>query len=281
MLEAFGPPRHRSPLIGVTGPDRHGAVAWYFTLFAVWRAGGRARRITPSKPRVLSQLDGLIMGGGADVDPRLYGEEPASLSHVWEHMKRVRRGTMERWWRLAFLPLIYALRILLSRKQHEDSTDNLRDDLEFGLLELALQEQLPIMGICRGAQLLNVQRGGTLHQHLVDFYADRPQIHSVFPEKRIRLVPGSKLAEILGTTQCRVNGLHSQAVDQPGRGLTIVAREENQVVQGIEDGSMPFVLGVQWHPEYMQQVPRQQRLFAALVQAAREHARISYEEEAR
>ncbi len=262
----------RRPLIGVTGPDKHGAVAWYCTRLAVWRAGGRACRITPARAPSKAPLDGLIVGGGADVSPRLYGEEPASLRHVWGHMKRVRRGPLERWSRLVLLPVIYLVRLAFSRGKPCAPWDQRRDQLEYALLEHACDQRLPVLGICRGAQMLNVQRGGTLHQELSDFYIDQPRIYSVFPEKCIHVVAGSRLAGILGVTECRVNGLHNQAVFRLGSGLDVVAREENQIIQGIEDRSMPYVLGVQWHPEYLQQIPAQSRIFSALVDEARRHA---------
>ncbi|KAB7622779.1 gamma-glutamyl-gamma-aminobutyrate hydrolase family protein [Alkalilimnicola sp. S0819] len=252
------------PLIGVTGPDRGGAVAWWFTRRALRRAGARACRITPSRPpRDLARLDGLIVGGGADVAPELYGAEAAELGEF-------RRREPSRWRYLLGLllfPLIFLLRKLFSLPRHQ-GRDAARDELESSLIDQALHRGLPILGICRGLQLLNVRSGGTLHQDLSDFYEEIPQAHTVWPAKPIVVEPGSHLAAILGTSDCLVNSLHRQGIDRLGKDMRVVAWEHSGVIQAIEHSHHPFVLGVQWHPEYLPQQESQQRLFAALVRAA-------------
>jgi putative glutamine amidotransferase len=119
---------------------------------------------------------------------------------------------------------------------------------------------------------------GTLHQDLGAFYCEEPNPSSLFPVKEIAIAPGSKLASVLGVETLRINALHHQAVDTPGQGIVIVAREANGVVQAIESQQESFVIGVQWHPEYLPQHPEQRRLFQSLVQQARE-VRTQIEEE--
>jgi putative glutamine amidotransferase len=254
-------------IIGVTGPDKGGLAAWWFTRLAVWRAGGRAIRITPRCPRDIGLLDGLIIGGGADVDPTLYGEESNDpLESLKEEERTFRRWLLS----LLLFPLIYLVRRLLSTMANPPGGDPDRDALESMLIREALQRGLPVLGICRGAQLLNVIAGGSLHRDLADFYVETPQLTTVWPAKHIEIEPDSRLARILGCTRCRVNSLHSQAVNDLAQGMRIVAREPNGVVQGIEHCQLPFAIGVQWHPEYLPQRRDQQGLFLALVRQARE-----------
>jgi putative glutamine amidotransferase len=254
------------PLIGVTGPDKGGFPAWLFTWWAVRRAGGKVRRITPSRPFPGEELDGLIVGGGADVDPGLYEEERQEIIRELKH-----KGTsLKRYLiKLLFFPLLYLMRRLFGTKTLV-GLDRERDDLEQGLLRAALERGIPILGICRGMQLLNVILGGTLHQDLTGFYSESPQVRSVLPKKEVLLEEGSLLSRILNGSRSRVNALHWQGVDRLGEGVRIAAKEPNGVVQGIEHTSKPFVLGVQWHPEFLPQHTGQRRIFESLVREAGE-----------
>jgi putative glutamine amidotransferase len=256
--------RKRKPLIGVTGPDRGGLAAWYFTRYAIWRAGGRSRHITPSRPSSIAGLDGLIIGGGADVDPGLYGEE---REHFLDQIHQKNRSITWYLTRLIFFPLLYLIRWLFSTKSFS-RTDPSRDELENRLLDEAHQRKMPILGICRGAQLINVFLGGSLHQNIVDFYVETPQVRTVLPKVEVDIEAGSRLAAILGLQRCTVNALHRQAVDTLGRELAVVAREPNGVIQAIEHRHYPYLLGVQWHPEYLPQQAEQLAIFRALVAAA-------------
>ena len=116
--------------------------------------------------------------------------------------------------------------------------------------------------------MINVAMGGTLHQRLTHFYQETPNIRSLLPRKTIQVEPNSRLAQILGGATCRVNALHDQAVDLLGKAVRAVAREPNGVIQAVELASKPFVLGIQWHPEYLPHHRRQQRLFEKLVDLA-------------
>jgi len=126
-----------------------------------------------------------------------------------------------------------------------------------------------VLGICRGAQLLAVHLGGRLAQDLTEFYTERPNPRSPLPTKTVRLEPGTRLRRILDADRCTVNALHSQAIVDPGPRLRVTAVEDNGVIQAVESIGREFLVGVQWHPEYLPQVARQQRLFKALVHHAR------------
>ena len=261
--------RRRKPTIAVTGPDRGGLVAWLFARRAILKAGGRPIRIRPARPHPDLVIDGLVVGGGADVNPQAYGEEPVTKPEVerlsrsmgWAHMV------------LGFLvaPLIYLLRRLFSRKSRGVS-DLTRDDLELAFLDRAANGDLPVLGICRGAQLMNVHQGGTLHRDLANFYTERQALWTVLPRKEVEIQAGSTLAGTIGLSRCWVNSLHRQAVADVGDSLRISARDQSGVVQAIEHIDRRFWMGVQWHPEYMPQQREQRRLFETLVETAREQA---------
>ena len=252
------------PRIGVTGPDRGGQAAWMFTALGVWWAGGRPYRIRPGRQVAFERLDGLIIGGGADVSPALYGE------HRHLPVRELRDTGVFGWRRalgFALFPLLWLLRRLLTKKR--GGLDPGRDDMERELIEQAIGAHLPMLGICRGMQLINVALAGTLHQSLEGFYDEYPAIRSVLPRKCVELAPGSRLQRILGCEQSLVNALHRQAIDRLGNGLAGVARESNGVLQGFEAVGERWLIGVQWHPEYLPQRREQRALFAALVENAR------------
>ncbi len=253
------------PRIGITGPDRGGLAAWLFTWLAVRRAGGIPVRITPSRPRPGIPMDGLIIGGGADIDPALYGEHhaPPPLRELRRRSRTLAGFLLS----LLFFPLIWVLRRLLSTKRR-DRGDAGRDQLETRLLHDGLAAGMPVLGICRGAQLLNVVCGGSLYQDLTEFYTEAPDLYTIWPQKSVDIVPDSRLALILGRRRCHVNSLHRQAIRECGRDLRVAARDTGTVIQAIEHGGREFVLGVQWHPEYLPQKAEQQALFRALVDTA-------------
>jgi putative glutamine amidotransferase len=218
------------PLIGVTGSSRGGQTMWLFNRLALWRAGARAARITADGPVRLEGLQGVVIGGGDDIDAALYG---ASL-------------------------------------QPTVRVDPERDRLELRVLDRALERGLPVLGICRGAQMLNVHRGGSLHPDIHAVYVEAPRMRTPLPRKTVRVERGSHLHAMLGgLDRCRVNALHHQSVDRVGQGLRVVACDEAGIVQAIESDADGFRLGVQWHPEFLVLDRRQQGLFRALAEAAR------------
>lgn len=259
------------PLVGVSGPDRGGYPAWFFASCAIRLAGGRALRLTPARGLPERTLDALILGGGADVDPARYGSHGKAPALTRQLKGKSARFQLRVLLGYLIAPLVYLIRRMFSARQ--GGLDPERDALEIELLARALSEGTPVLGICRGAQLINVHLGGTLHRDVTSFYVETSNPWTVLPRKRVQLEPGSLLARLLGRKRATVNSLHRQAVDRLGKGLIVAAHEANGVVQGIEH-SEHFLVGVQWHPEYLPQRPEQRRLFRKLVQAARDHARL-------
>lgn len=200
-------------------------------LDAVSRAGG-VPVLLPPVPGVeaaAARLDGLVLAGGPDVDPVRYGADP---------------------------------------QPQTEPPRPARDAAELALLEAAETAGLPVLAVCRGLQLLNVSRGGSLLQHLPDSvgHQEHNPVPGVFGRSEVRVVPGSRLAFALigGDGPVTVACHHHQAVDRLGAGLSVVAAAADGTVEAIEDASHAFLLGVQWHPE----VAEDAGLFRALVEEA-------------
>jgi len=218
-----------SPLIGVTTSRRGGWRVYLMHRFALWRVGARAVRLVAGDLPPDEPLDGLVIGGGDDIGAELYG----------------------------------------GRVLPDVRVDPERDALELRVLREALPQGIPVLGICRGAQMINVALGGSLHTDIYEVYERAPRMRTVLARKTVAIEPGSRLDRILRCNPCNVNALHHQSVDRLGRGLRIVARDEAGVVQAIETEEDRFLIGVQWHPELLVTRAPQQRLFAALAEAAR------------
>ena len=232
------------------------------TALAVWRSGGRPRRITPRRPVDAAELDALIVGGGSDVDPFHYGAEERPVESSAEASRQARLD-----WVVGLALSVF--RVFFATLGSQDYDPD-RDSLEKHLIKYALFHGVPTLGICRGAQLMNVTLGGTLHQHLGHFYTeDTRNIRSILPRKKVLLSPGSRLRGIFMVDSCRVNALHDQSIRDLGDMVVVTAEEGNGIVQAIEKEDHPFFVGVQWHPEYMPQSAQQQALFRALVVQAR------------
>lgn len=218
--------------------DTEMAMLPAFYIEGVTRAGGTAVIIPPqeldsiSAKKVLSSLDGLVITGGRDVESSRYGQAPHSEA---------------------------------------EKPDQLRDLLEDQLISAAIELKLPFLGICRGAQMLNVNRGGTLIQHLPDVVGDNRYQPGGgnFAKMTMEIKPGSKLSGLLGPSA--IGALyHHQAIDQVGSGLRVTAHSPDGIIQGIELDDHPFGIAVQWHPE---QTLEDLRLFEALVSAASAYKR--------
>ena len=220
------------PLIGVTTSRRGGWRSYLMHKLALYRAGARSVHLTPGDALPRVSLQGLVIGGGDDIGAEIYGGQ-----------------------------VLPDVRI-----------DPERDKLELALLRVALPAQLPVLGICRGSQMINVALGGSLHTDIYEVYVQAPKMRTVLPRKSVSIEPGSRLDRILRCNPCQVNALHHQSVDRLGQSLIIAARDESGIVQAIESESAPFLLGVQWHPELLFWKKPHQRLFAALAAAAREVA---------
>ncbi|MGV2977923.1 gamma-glutamyl-gamma-aminobutyrate hydrolase family protein [Roseibium alexandrii] len=217
------------PLIGVSTSATGGWRSYLAISFAIWRAGGRSRRITPKTGYSITELDGVIAGGGDDISASVYGGE--------------------------LLPNV--------------RLDPERDALETELIPEAVRLEIPVLGICRGAQLINVSLGGTLHTDIWEVFENAPKLRTVLPRKEIRVAADAWLSSVLQTRKCRVNALHHQSIKETGRSLRVSALDDHEIVQAIETRSGKPVLGVQWHPELMPFSKTQQRLFQWLVEAAK------------
>jgi putative glutamine amidotransferase len=237
----------RRPVIGICAalePARFGAwseiaaLTPFSYIAAVQRAGGIAIQLPPDPSAAedpdlwLDRVDGLLLAGGVDVDPATYG----AARHPETH------GTVRE-----------------------------RDDFEMALVRRALERDLPLLGICRGMQVLNVAQGGTLVQHLPDtlgHFGHRRNIGTFDGNDHpVRLEDGSMAARDEGETEHRSYSQHNQAIDQVGDGLVVTGRSvDDDLVEAVESPEHRFVLGVQWHPE----ADETSRVVAALVAEARD-----------
>src|SRR4051812_37698389 len=229
------------PLVGVT---RCSKLDDYVS--SVERSGARVRilEVSESPRSLVGELDGVVLTGGGDVDPVLYGEE---------------------------------------RHASVDDAEPGRDEFEIDLARRAMAEDVPLLAICRGAQVLNVAAGGTLVQDIPSA-VESDLTHSITEPKNldchdIDVVAGTKLSALLGDSMsaacsCRVNSRHHQSVGRPGDGLVVSARAADGVIEGIEKPDAAFCVGVQWHPENFWQSGEFKPLFDAFVRAARERIRL-------
>lgn len=169
--------------------------------------------IKAGEPASLAEVDGLLLTGGTDIEPKLYGQEPAPETQP---------------------------------------PNPERDRMEMRLLREALDRDLPVLAICRGLQLFNVHHGGTLIQHLPGdpHRAKQPPADPAKPLHEISVAPDTKLSGILGEGQHPVNSRHHQAVDRPGNDLRVSAKSaKDGVIEGLERPDKKFAVAVQWHPE--------------------------------
>jgi putative glutamine amidotransferase len=213
----------RRPLIGLPGRRKligqvegfpaslhHLHVDVYFADYAraVYAAGGLPVHLPLDADPAdwVHHLDGLVLTGGADVEPERYGHD-----------------------------------------NHASATEPDRDELELTLFEAALADDIPVLGICRGLQLINVHEGGTLEQHVPEH--SRYDLAPHEESHVVTIAPGSTLQLLYGDT-ARVNSLHHQTVGEVGKGLTVSAVAEDGTVEGVEMDGVP-VIAVQWHPEMM------------------------------
>jgi putative glutamine amidotransferase len=229
-------PRRTHPLPEGDPPQSEMALGIVYAR-AVEDAGGLPVVLPPLETGaigpLIERLSGICLSGGPDLDPAAY--EAAPDPHL---------GPVE--------PDLDAFELAVARR--------------------ADQLGIPVLGICRGCQAVNVARGGTLHQHLPDVtdgsIAHRQTASGREPTHTVRIEPGSRLAEIVGDDELSVNSFHHQAVDRLGRGLRPVAWAPDGTIEGIESDGPAFYLGVQWHVETLVHFERHAALFDALVAVA-------------
>jgi putative glutamine amidotransferase len=233
------------PIIGI-GSDiavkegqRDRAFAYTTYTEALRRAGAVAVVIPPqpeNAAEVVESLDGILLAGGDDCDPAAYGEE---------------------------------------RHASCETMDPRRQENELSLARTARERGIPTLGICLGLQMMNIAAGGTLIQDIalsVDTEIDHASEPSDRNRHEVLVENGTRLAEIVGGGEHDVNSSHHQAIGRVANGLRITALAPDGIVEGLEDPSHPFYVGVQWHPEDMTGERDATTLFSAFVEAARKHA---------
>jgi putative glutamine amidotransferase len=236
------------PLIGVFTSERHAGTLGTLQrcdeaapamelrlgvpyLRAIEAAGGLPVVLASDDPaladELLDRLDGLCLAGGPDIDPLGYGAA--------------------------------------ERHERLGPTDRIVDAAELALAQAADARGLPLLGICRGAQAMNIARGGTLLQHVPGHRQQDAATEAAHP---VAVAPGSFLAALTGDGPLAVNSFHHQAADRVGAGMYVSATAPDGAIEALEDPSRTFWLGVQWHAEAMVERPEQLALFSGLVAAA-------------
>ncbi len=249
-------PNTSRPLIGVTtsevrraeqieqtaqgDPPRHEMALGLTYMRAIEKAGGIPVVIPPLEDRaiepLLERVAGICLSGGPDLDPGSYDQQPH--------------------------PML-------------GPTEPDLDRFELAVARAADERGKPLLAICRGAQALNIARGGSLHQHLPDREAEagsaighRQKAAGDIVTHEVEISPHSKLAEIVGSTRIEVNSFHHQATERLGDDLVPVAWASDGVVEGVEDPAREFLIGVQWHAESLVDRPEELALFEAFVEAS-------------
>ncbi len=237
----------RRPIIGISpdnqAPDQPRPVYELPMAYpkAIEKAGGIPMLLHHTHDPALRDaymraIDGLLIPGGDDLDPALYGQ---------------------------------------SAHQKTRRLDSLRQAFDLAMLAMAERQNMPVLGICFGCQAMNVQRGGTLHQYIPDLLRPEPVIHAGDPANTtdnnawhsVAIAPQSRLGAIMKMDNVTVNSRHRQAIDRLGTGLAACAISADGLVEALEDDSLKFWLGVQWHAEGLDDAPHPE-LFNAFVAAA-------------
>ncbi|MAH98142.1 MAG: gamma-glutamyl-gamma-aminobutyrate hydrolase [Euryarchaeota archaeon] len=226
------------PVIGITCSMRnasygawnnHAAILPSDYLLKIDEAGGRPLIIPPvgDMTEIMSQIDGLIISGGPDIDPANYSQDP---------------------------------------DEQTTDFDRNQDETEIGLIRYALEKDIPILGICRGMQILSVAHGGHLHQHLdtTPGYEKHGGYYGNTSNHGVNVVRGSRLEQIMGD-QIQVNSAHHQGVANPGSLKVSAIADHDGLIEAVEREDKLFCIGVQWHPERKDH----HVLFSALIEAAR------------
>lgn len=203
-------------MIGLTRPDRRGLTQNLFIRLGLFIAGARVIDLVPSKRNLSASIDGLVVAGGTDIFPGIYANEDIKKDYPY---------------------------------------DEARDEFETAWIRRALDEKIPLFCICRGAQLLNVILGGNLHTDVKKFFENanypRSILAKIFFRKAIRVNSDSLIYKALGKEVIEVNSMHSQSIAELGAGVRVTSKENNGIVQSIELSGDHYVVGVQFHPEFL------------------------------
>jgi putative glutamine amidotransferase len=215
--------------IGVTGNSRKFTPSWWCISFALRLVGAKPIRISTRHDQAsIDTLDGLIISGGDDISPEHYAGEELPSARI----------------------------------------DHERDALEIDWIKRALEADTPLLGICRGSQLINIVLGGSLHQDLRQLRVRTYNRPGLLPTKQVFLEPESEVQRATARSRLRVNSLHHQAIDKVGEGLSVVGRDLDDITQAVEHVDGKRIIGVQWHPEYLFYLPSQLRLFRWITRAS-------------
>lgn len=193
--------------------------------------GARTVFIRPGSSIDVSTLDGLVLSGGTHVHPEIFGQQPQVRARY----------------------------------------DQLRDRTDWRLLAEAERRCLPVLGICRGAQLINIYRGGSLCQNVTPLRVNTRHRPLLLPLQTVRVVRNTLLSKIVLGPIIGANRIHSQAIKKLGRSLRVVAIDNDNFVQALESNHPQWLLGLQWHPEYLLYHPLHRRIFEGFVNAVRQH----------
>jgi putative glutamine amidotransferase len=233
------------PLIGIGSDvlqqqgERDRAYVYTTYVEALRRAGALPVLIPPQPENareLIDDLDGILLAGGDDCDPAVYGQ---------------------------------------ARHPSVEPMDPRRQENDLTLARAARERGIPTLGICLGVQVMNVAAGGTLVQDIassIDTNIDHASEPSDRHRHEVFIQSGTHLADILGARELNVNSSHHQAIGQVADDLRVTAHAPDGVIEGLEDPSHPFYVGVQWHPEDMPREPSASALFGAFVDAARKYA---------
>ncbi|WP_163830922.1 gamma-glutamyl-gamma-aminobutyrate hydrolase family protein [Spartinivicinus ruber] len=219
------------PRVGVTGNAQRWSPGWWCIALALRLVGAAPERISVRHPPSGEELDALIISGGNDIGPEHYNGD------IDDKVK----------------------------------LDPGRDQLEIEWIQKALEQKIPILGICRGAQLINVVFGGTLHQDIRPLRIHTHNRPGLFPTKQVQLTSDTMLVEVCNKVRLRVNSLHHQAIKDTGAELQVVGWDRDNITQAIE-WQKGRIIGVQWHPEYLIYLPSQLALFRWLVVEAQKQS---------
>ena len=227
------------PIIGITFSKDIGDDLSNNYINAINEFGGIHRTLYPGiSEDAFTDIDGLLLTGGPDIDPVYYGEERHETTDI----------------------------------------NTARDELELPRYKWAIEKDFPVFGICRGIQIMNVAIGGSLYQDIPSQFTYRLThkilVNSDDSWHKIKIQPNSLLNQITGDYAAKVNSRHHQALKVIGKGFTVTAQSKDGIIEAIEDRSKRFVLGVQYHPERMTQTAEfrkhRRKLFEAFIKAASE-----------